>query len=355
VQSVAAVLPAHFTRRGAASILSSATAAGRRTFSTQQDLCLELNGSPVSVPQASIDLNSTENWDSAYPGYATPNIRAGSNLCVYVTPEKLIVSPNTTVPTGYTAANSRKIGGFHCLPPYFASATNKTPILTALPGLSASHPAYGFLAGDIVPTSIWDLIDLPECSPEGMVKISEGWWVDIYKQSGTGLTTASVWNASCTRSRTWGDTVDDFELVGKDLLTDSLWQKAMRGCPEGVNVAGSVDPVTAGLYLMTNGLPNISDRFVIGGPGEGYEWTDTQAAKTVSVSALSTEPSFAWTALQSKGSIYTQGSDVKLLAGCSWSAGSLCGSRGRVAFYARWVANSAIGARGCARSRRRKA
>jgi hypothetical protein len=319
-------------------------------------MAMVIGDSDRTIPATNLDLNIAANWDSATQNMAVAANRAGSNIYVYATADKLIISPNSTFPTGYTAENSRKFMGLSLLPPYFATATDKTPIYTALPGMAASHPAYGFLAGDIMPPTIWDLDDMPDCSPEGMAKLSlaPGWWCDIYKQSGTGSATRGAWNATCTRSRTWGDTVDDFGAVLKGLLTDSLWQLAMTGCPEGVNVAGSVDPVTAGLYLMTSGRPNISNDFCIGGPGEGYEWLDTQSAKSLAVSALATEPAFAWTSLQSKGSIYTQGADIKLVAGLAWANAAACGSRGRYAPIARWNAITALGARGCARSRKKR-
>jgi hypothetical protein len=62
-----------------------------------------------------------------------------------------------------------------------------------------------------------------------------------------------------------------------------------------------------------------------------------------------TNPSWGWYNLPApgRGSLYKQGShgDVKLLAGGTWSDGAVCGSRGRNAYYYRWLTNSHIGAR----------
>lgn len=177
-------------------------------------------------------------------------IEAGKDYYVYVldfvpTGKTLaiLVSLNSTYPTGATADNSRKIGGFHTL----CSGV----------GTLGGHSLTGFIRTNILPQSVWCLNFRPTCSPEGMVysdlaKI----WVDIYLQSSTGATTASLFGATITDTRSWNDHVDDLAAAGKKLLNDSQFQTVSKGSNQQTNIYGSLDPVTAGkcpIYLSKTG------------------------------------------------------------------------------------------------------
>ena len=109
-----------------------------------------------------IDLAAGTVWDDS--SYATASNRAGKDFYVYacqdfVAPHnaKIVLSHNSTVPTGYTADNSRKIGGFHCL------------CLSV--GTISGHTLSGYDTGDILPLSVWDLKHRPVSAPEGMVYV----------------------------------------------------------------------------------------------------------------------------------------------------------------------------------------
>jgi hypothetical protein len=59
-----------------------------------------------------------------------------------------------------------KLGGFHC---EFVDI-----------GTITGHPLTGFVAGDILPASVWDLGHRPTCDPAGMVYCAKlDLWVDI--------------------------------------------------------------------------------------------------------------------------------------------------------------------------------
>lgn len=60
----------------------------------------------------------------------------------------LVLSLDSTAPAGYTEHTSRKIGGFHCL--------------CADVGVIDGHGLSGYVAGDILPASVWDLLHLPK-------------------------------------------------------------------------------------------------------------------------------------------------------------------------------------------------
>lgn len=237
------VWPLHYRRTSLMGIVSSATDAGRRSVLMPALTEVAVNGALVSVPEASIDLNTPANWDSVAPDYTVAANRAGKDVYVYAIATGLILSANSDSPAGYTTTTSRKIGGFHCL------------CLSV--GTISGHSLTGFLTGDILPASIWDLDHRPVCSPNGMVYSSGAdIWVDIYLQSGTGSNTASAYLATITDNRTWLDCVDDLATVGKRLLGDSEFQIVAEGSNQQTNIAGSADPVTSGGHRSTTGATN---------------------------------------------------------------------------------------------------
>ncbi len=83
-----------------------------------------------------------------------------------------LASKNSTVPTGYTADNSRKIGGFH---------------YGKVRPLADAYSAPAVLPTQILPNSCWDLQHRPKCDPSGMVEVIPGQlWADIYLASEDG-------------------------------------------------------------------------------------------------------------------------------------------------------------------------
>ena len=103
--------------------------------------------------------------------FVTAANRTGKDVYIYAcvpalgTVPDFVLSLNSTVPSGYTATTSRKIGGFHCE--------------CADVGVIADHPLSGYLAGDILPASVWDLLHRAVSENEGMVYYN-GVWYDIY-------------------------------------------------------------------------------------------------------------------------------------------------------------------------------
>jgi hypothetical protein len=143
------------------------------------------------------------------------------------------------------------------------------------------------------------------------------------------------------------DFTDDLAAVGKRMLTDAEFQVSAALSNEKTNITGSADPVTTGGHIDTAGRRMISGLGNEDMCGVMNQWLSDQSYKN-------DDPyggGFAWYSLPgNKGSLYRQGGsgDVKLLAGGSWSYGSLCGSRCRAATYSRGTTNSVIGSRGCA-------
>jgi len=205
-------------------------------------------------------------------------------------------------------------------------------------------------AGDILPASVWDLQHRPQCSPEGMVWSDQAKiWVDIYLQSGTGTSTASVNGGTITDTRNWMDFVDDLGAVGKRLLDDGEFQKIAAGGNEETNISGSADPGTTTGHTDTAGRRMVSNIGCEDCAGAIWQWLLDQSYRWDSGFGTT----WAYYDLPgNKGSLYnydgTGGrSDVKLLAGGAWGNGTACGSRCRAASARRWGVDSDIGARGC--------
>lgn len=137
-------------------------------------------------------------WDRSDGPEATFAIQEGGNI-----------------PAGYDAGSARIIGGFHTL----------CADVGALPG----HPLNGYVAGDILPASVWCLNHRPFCSPKGMVYCrTANVWVDIYLQSSRGTTTKSVYRGTISkRGRT--NHQSDLLLVGKRFPTDSEFYAIAMG------------------------------------------------------------------------------------------------------------------------------
>jgi len=296
--------------------------------------------------ETELDLNEASSWDAITPtDYTVPVNRSGKDVYIFACqPAKgrvpvFLLSCASGTPAGYTTANSRKIGRFHCLPyvtaPTWAADTvtavnyvvqPTTPGATKLlykctarsgdyktgsteptwpttPGntivdgnvtwtcvanacmnLPVDHPYKDYEMGSIMPNSIQDLLDMPSSVlPEGMVKMSltpwdgkKARWVDIYLASGTGTSGTSIFGATIKDTQPWDVFVDYGRLQGKRLLTDSEFQIAATGSNEQTNIAGSADPGTVTFPLDTTGKSMISYYGVIGACGIMYQWLADQ-------------------------------------------------------------------------------
>ncbi len=348
-------LPVHYERDIVWAIKGMSVAADRYTLRSPNIMSVNINneGYVLSV-QTDIDLSTASNWDTTTPtNYTTAANRAGKDFYLYAcqpasgTTPVLKLSANSTVPSGYEASNSRKIGGFHCL--------------CVAVGTISGHTLTDFVAGDILPASIWDLKHKPKfASPEGMVfSTAANEWVDIYLPSGTGASTASVYGATITDTRNWMDFVDDGGAVKKRLLRDFEFQLIAAGSNEETNISGSADPVTTGGHSDTAGRRMISNIGVEDAVGALWQWLLDQSYFPYGGTGY-------WGNLPGgKGSLYTtftadpgapevdnsdSGGDIKLLAGGAWDDGAAAGSRAHKASGYRWMAFSNNGGRFAAES-----
>lgn len=245
---------------------------------------------------------------------------AGKDVYIYAlagsgTEPDFVLSLNSTVPTGYTAENSRKIGGFHCL--------------CKDVGIIEGHALSGYVAGDILPATRWDLEHRPKGSPEGFAyEELTDCWIAIYLPSWDGTKLVSVYNgviADGASTKKWhGEAFyEQFAKQGMRLVWRHEFQMGAKGSNERTNIQGSSDPNTTGGHVDTAGRRMISNigledccgvlwQFSMGlGFAGGSGWTNSTYNSSVD------DRSYG----QTYGTLY------RLLLGVSWDDSGDSGSR----------------------------
>lgn len=245
---------------------------------------------------------------------------AGKDVYIYAlagsgTEPDFVLSLNSTVPTGYTAENSRKIGGFHCL--------------CKDVGIIEGHALSGYVAGDILPATRWDLEHRPKGSPEGFAyEELTDCWIAIYLPSWDGTKLVSVYNgviADGSSAKKWhGEAFyEQFVKQGMRLVWRHEFQMGAKGSNEQTNIQGSSDPNTTGGHVDTAGRRMISNigledccgvlwQFAMDlGFAGGSGWTNSVYNSNVD------DRSYG----QTYGTLY------RLLLGSGWYSGADCGSR----------------------------
>jgi len=303
---------------------------------------------------------TTLNLDS----FITAANRKGKDVYVYAcvpssgTAPTFVLSLNSTVPTGYTAATSRKIGGFHCL--------------CVDVGIISGHALSGYVAGDILPASVWDLLFRAESENEGMVFIG-GHWYDIYLPSWASNKLQSVYGGTIVDGTSampmHGERFAEYAgLVNKRLICRDEFLVIAKGSNERTNISGNSDPNTTGGHKDTNNRRMISNYGLEDCCGALWQWTSdifgaynilstTSPAKFDNqggISAMAQDQSagqqgshylnsYGWQTdgrgtsnylIDGEQSIYgnAYGALARARVGGDWGIGSLCGSRSVILF-----------------------
>jgi hypothetical protein len=255
------------------------------------------------------------------------------------------ISLNSTNPTGFDAAHSRKLGGFH-----YGRVRN-------------SITTSDVTSGAIVPNSIWDLKFRPACSPEGMAYIGNGVWCDIYLPSVNAAITFSNGNGSPITTGTAKSTYNSTPLTGteglsaysfnelarqsgKRLLTLSEWLQAAHGSPPGED--GNNDhawaKTTNGARAATGSVADaISLLNIVDCVGNVLEWVDEYLQNGI-------EAAGAWVDEMpglNVGRLYVYGNDSfrQIVAGGNWASGLLAGSRCVALCNCPWVVHTSFSSR----------
>lgn len=316
-------------------------AADRYKLLTPNAIQIDIGGSSYTLSaQATLDLSQETTWDTVSgTDYRTASNRAGKDFYIYAvqpvsgTAPSFKVSINSTTPTNYTAGNSRKVGGFHCL--------------CVAAGTISGHPATGYAQGDIIPNSVWDLKWRSAGTQAGMAYVSgRGNWQGIYLQSGTSTSTTSAYGGTIMDTRMYYDHLDDLAAIGCVPQTDADFQISAEGSNQQTNISTSADPVTTGGHTDTAGRRMISNYFLEDCCGAMWQWLQEQTYQPGSGVA-------GWKDVfpdADKGQLYllADNAEVRVIAGGGWSSGVYCGSRSRILDHYSWFRGGSIGARGVA-------
>ena len=214
-------------------------------FQVQGRLAKNSAGDTLDIPQGMLNiggngfgyiLSAATGWN---PYLAANNdasfsaVTLGDDIYVYAVQQasgmaKLVASKNATAPTGYTASNSRKIGGFH--------------VGRTRPIANRFDAAFLPLTG-IVPNSVWDLAARPKASPEGMAEFAPGRWGSIYLLSPISGAWPSVvfgsrYNVSPVRSTGGYNELDlhrGLHAAGMREPSFEEWLMMADGAPQGLD------------------------------------------------------------------------------------------------------------------------
>lgn len=242
---------------------------------------------------------------------------------------KILASKSATYPTGYTAATSRKIGGFH---------------IGRIRGVANRYDlAYVPVVG-IVPNSVWDLQHRPTCDPTGMVEVVPGkLWADIYLNSegpGTWPETVPVSRYGVMPLRDDTYARSDFHQLarnaGKRLPTMEEWLCLAEGAPQGADGnndyawsrTANTGPTTTGNVAKSISQLNLADTV-----GNLWEWIDNHYGLNIGAHAWLTAPANAGRdAAIPRGQAYTPASSGASgwrawIGGGTWDDGARCGAR----------------------------
>lgn len=301
--------------------IRSALPTSAKTSITINPMALTINGSTYELKDVeTLSLNSSSSWDSAT--YATASNRAGKDFYIYAcqpssgTVPSLILSANGTVPTGYTATNSRKIGGFHCECLDVGAVTDENPM-------------NGYSTGDIIPFSIWDLKHRPKSSPEGMVYVEPlNVWISIYLMSWDGSKLVSAYNgvqADGTSAKPFSGT-EFAEYLAKVSMRLPRYDEFVvfaKGIQECVNVKGSADVNTTGGHYTTDNKRIVSSYGIEDCAGVIWQWLSD---------VFGSDFTNSWNTSSNRDARNTRGDCWggglrRALAGGWWGDGASCGSR----------------------------
>ena len=292
-----------------------------------------VNDTVVNVTSTSLNINTAGNWDNST--YATAANRAGKDFYVYLKEAGgVILSINSTFPTGYTSTNTRKIGGFHCL--------------CVAVGTISGHTLSGYVAGDILPRTVWDTYNRSSARQEGTFLSSAGVWVDIYLPSVSGSTLVSVNGGTIAdgasspafhayKFEQW------FARQNMKTISQHEFFAASQGANQGTNITGSADPGTTTGHTDTAGRRMISNEGMEDSCGVLWQWTRDQGGNMTGAAYAN-----AYDGNDSGVGGQHYQAPYRGLLGGAWNDGVKCGSRGSSWNYSPLLLSDDFSARGVA-------
>ena len=213
------------------------------------------SGATLDLPEGMVNvggngkgfvLPAADGWDPESNNDGSfVSLSLGDDIYIYAVADvsgtaAWVASKNSTYPDGSSAAESRKMGGFH---------------YGRVRALSESFNAAATLPVGIIPNSVWDLHHRPTCDPTGMVEIIPGQvWADIYLASEDGsawpdTVPLSAYNAvplTGAEGYCYMDYVRLARNAGKRLPGYAEFLAMAYGVPQGAT--GAVARVNTGIH-----------------------------------------------------------------------------------------------------------
>ena len=261
----------------------------------------------------------------------------GKDYSIFLVPDgeknvAIKISLNKTAPVGYNTVNTRRIGGFH---------TECKNVGTVKEGNAMN----GWLAGDIIPNSVWTLWHKPLiASPSGARYVPErDAWKTIYSQSGTLENTVFEYGATTTRSRSAWDHELDLGLVGWEFPTSIDFTISELGIIPLKAVSGKAESscTTAGGWVNENNI-----RMVTSGGDEstcGGLWTILQEYGPCGGQGWNASGVNTITSPRQYGSIQ------RLMGGGNWGSSGYAGPSSRNGADSALATSAGVSARGWSR------
>ena len=294
----------------------------------------------------------------------------GSDYYVYICDsrqdaqdEQYIISLNSTYPSGWNASNSRKIGGFHY--------GRCRKINDNMQPVNSSGAIFGTgwesaVSNGILPRSVWTLGHRPKCSPEGMVYLGGGTWVDIYLNSDDGAQgLKSEYNCAPmtgTEGMNWYTFTERLMKSGKRMPDYSEFCAYAFGSPQGLDGANTnawTATTNTGRGTTGSVVNAVSAVGCVDAVGRVWEWLNDLITRAEHATNAEYHPTAAWgwdkkSPLRDNATKYDVGniyqyyaySLAALIAGGSWNNGVRAGARAVSCAYYPWDVLSYVGVRG---------
>ena len=327
--NVSLLSPVHYSRS------SNFETSGQTSIKLPSYLSLMVNGHYFrNDVEVTVDISDTANWDSTETDYTIADNRAGKDFYIYAVDDKatksvhVVLSANSTVPTGYTDSSSRKIGGFHCLCADVGTPTWHNPATLK----DEAHWLSGYVKGDILPYSVWDLLHRAESSNEGMVFSPEThMWYDIYLSSCDGSKLVYVFGgvtADGASSKPFhGEMFAECAgQINKELISRDEFIVVAKGSNERTAIHGSKDAGTTGGHVDTANRRMISNIGLEDCCGFLWQWCKQSGGANGSSDWGN---SVSATPVDTAAGVYGQsyGNYYRANVGGTWLESSQCGSR----------------------------
>ena len=294
----------------------------------------------------------------------------GSDYYVYICDsrqdaqdEQYIISLNSTYPSGWNASNSRKIGGFHY--------GRCRKINDNMQPVNSSGAIFGTgwesaVSNGILPRSVWTLGHRPKCSPEGMVYLGGGTWVDIYLNSDDGAQgLKSEYNCAPmtgTEGMNWYTFTERLMKSGKRMPDYSEFCAYAFGSPQGLDGANTnawTATTNTGRGTTGSVVNAVSAVGCVDAVGRVWEWLNDLITRAEHATNTEFHPTVAWgwdkkSPLRDNATKYDVGniyqyyaySLAALVAGGRWNDGVRAGARAVNCSYYPWCVSTSLGVRG---------